>query len=105
LHPNTQRLLDIHPDGEHVRGVCVTKRVNVDGNTDFVSRYFAPWVGINEDPATGMQLDMSTHPPRTHCRFIALRACALLGACARPSHYARVSVVPTARREHDCALE
>ena len=30
----------------------------VDGNGreyDFVSRYFAPWNGINEDPVTGEQ--------------------------------------------------
>ena len=42
-----------------VRGVIVTVKGN---NTycnnqgeqfDFVSRYFAPWMGINEDPVTG----------------------------------------------------
>lgn len=33
-----------------VRGVMVTARGN---DTDFVSRFFAPFVGINEDPVTG----------------------------------------------------
>ncbi len=33
-----------------VRGVIVTARGN---DTDFVSRFFAPFVGINEDPVTG----------------------------------------------------
>ena len=38
-------------DGSEVRGVIVTLK---DGGTfDFQSRYFAPWVGIPEDPVTG----------------------------------------------------
>jgi predicted PhzF superfamily epimerase YddE/YHI9 len=39
-----------------VQGVIVTSRAHADTNYDFVSRYFAPQVGINEDPVTG-----STH--------------------------------------------
>jgi PhzF family phenazine biosynthesis protein len=35
---------------EHIRGVIVTARGD---RTDFVSRFFAPQTGINEDPATG----------------------------------------------------
>jgi PhzF family phenazine biosynthesis protein len=35
------------------RGVTVTARANSDSEYDFVSRYFAPWIGINEDPVTG----------------------------------------------------
>lgn len=34
------------------RGALVTARANRE-NLDFVSRYFAPWVGVNEDPVTG----------------------------------------------------
>jgi predicted PhzF superfamily epimerase YddE/YHI9 len=34
------------------RAVAVTSRSATSG-VDFVSRYFAPWVGINEDPVTG----------------------------------------------------
>lgn len=33
------------------RGVVVTAKSI--GDLDFVSRYFAPWVGVNEDPVTG----------------------------------------------------
>jgi predicted PhzF superfamily epimerase YddE/YHI9 len=34
------------------RGLIVTARSAQNG-VDFVSRYFAPWIGINEDPVTG----------------------------------------------------
>ena len=34
------------------RAVIVTSRSDTPG-FDFVSRYFAPWIGINEDPVTG----------------------------------------------------
>ncbi len=34
------------------RGIVVTSLSESD-NLDFVSRYFAPWVGVNEDPVTG----------------------------------------------------
>lgn len=34
------------------RGLIVTSRSDTPG-VDFVSRYFAPWIGINEDPVTG----------------------------------------------------
>jgi predicted PhzF superfamily epimerase YddE/YHI9 len=35
-----------------VRGVIVTAR-SATPQYDFVSRFFAPWAGINEDPVTG----------------------------------------------------
>ena len=35
-----------------VRGVMVTSRASAEG-IDFVSRFFAPAVGVNEDPVTG----------------------------------------------------
>ncbi|MGB1239686.1 MAG: PhzF family phenazine biosynthesis protein [Pseudomonadales bacterium] len=34
------------------RGVCLTCRADSD-EYDFISRYFAPWVGIDEDPVNG----------------------------------------------------
>ena len=34
------------------KGIIITARSNKPG-IDFVSRYFAPWIGINEDPVTG----------------------------------------------------
>jgi len=33
------------------RGVVVTSKGS--GEYDFISRYFAPWMGVNEDPVTG----------------------------------------------------
>ena len=35
------------------RGVIVTAKGDVDGDADFVSRFFAPRFGIDEDPVTG----------------------------------------------------
>ena len=35
-----------------IRAVIVTSVVEAPAY-DFVSRYFAPWIGINEDPVTG----------------------------------------------------
>jgi len=57
---NIQNLEKITPDYElllknisieELRGLIITSRDY--GENDFVSRYFAPWVGINEDPVTG----------------------------------------------------
>jgi PhzF family phenazine biosynthesis protein len=45
LSPNMARLTDLD-----LRGVVVTA---VGGHADFVSRFFAPKYGINEDPVTG----------------------------------------------------
>ena len=48
---------DVSPDFAllgtiEVRGVIVTSR-SASTDDDFVSRFFAPWAGINEDPVTG----------------------------------------------------
>ncbi len=34
-----------------VKGLAVT--AGIEGDYDFISRYFNPWAGINEDPVTG----------------------------------------------------
>jgi PhzF family phenazine biosynthesis protein len=47
LHPDFGRLASAD-----VRGVIVTARAD-DGAHDFVSRFFAPAVGVDEDPVTG----------------------------------------------------
>lgn len=47
LKPNITQLSEIP-----VRGVIVTAR-SANGGFDFVSRFFAPAVGVNEDPVTG----------------------------------------------------
>lgn len=51
LEPDFAALLAIES-----RGVSVTSRADAaaaEADYDFVSRFFAPWVGINEDPVTG----------------------------------------------------
>ncbi|MBW3695053.1 PhzF family phenazine biosynthesis protein [Vibrio sp. T187] len=52
-----QSLIDLQPNFGALknmtgRGVLVTVQSRLQ-ELDFVSRYFAPWVGINEDPVTG----------------------------------------------------
>jgi PhzF family phenazine biosynthesis protein len=47
LHPDQAALRRVQ-----VRGVIVTSRAN-NGSYDFVSRFFAPGVGVDEDPVTG----------------------------------------------------
>ena len=48
--PDVGQLPRLH-DGSEVRGIIVTLKDG--GKFDFQSRYFAPWVGIPEDPVTG----------------------------------------------------
>jgi PhzF family phenazine biosynthesis protein len=50
LRPNFDRLKSLKL-GEKLQGIIVTAKG--DGGYDFVSRFFAPWVGIDEDPVTG----------------------------------------------------
>lgn len=61
LSPNPKTLLELN-EGAEVRGVIVTLQGDLHQNRDnsrgaqeynFISRYFAPWVGIPEDPVTG----------------------------------------------------
>lgn len=47
ISPDFSRMLNLPG-----RGVIVTSLAK-DIHYDFVSRYFAPWVGVNEDPVTG----------------------------------------------------
>ncbi|AUI86329.1 phenazine biosynthesis protein PhzF [Vibrio azureus] len=52
-----QTLLNLQPNFDGLkqlpgRGVLITA-LSSDPHLDFVSRYFAPWVGVNEDPVTG----------------------------------------------------
>eukprot|EP01117_Protostelium_nocturnum_P009735 TRINITY_DN3480_c0_g2_i1.p1 TRINITY_DN3480_c0_g2~~TRINITY_DN3480_c0_g2_i1.p1 ORF type:complete len:334 (+),score=121.08 TRINITY_DN3480_c0_g2_i1:85-1086(+) len=58
LKPNFTKLMQVgFPDSTVVKGVIVTTRASIaepgEEAFDFVSRYFAPWVGIDEDPVTG----------------------------------------------------
>lgn len=51
LRPDLAKLGAIQVEG--VRGVIVTIQAQREEEHDFYSRYFAPWVGIPEDPVTG----------------------------------------------------
>ncbi|KAL7641717.1 UNVERIFIED_CONTAM: hypothetical protein RMT77_007590 [Armadillidium vulgare] len=61
LSPNPRTLLELY-DGNDIQGVIVTLQGDLHRNQDtsrglqeynFASRYFAPWVGIPEDPVCG----------------------------------------------------
>ncbi|XP_060051249.1 phenazine biosynthesis-like domain-containing protein isoform X2 [Erinaceus europaeus] len=55
LKVNAQNLLQVENTGK-VKGLIVTLKGKSDGQIpafDFYSRYFAPWVGVAEDPVTG----------------------------------------------------
>lgn len=55
LKVNTEPLPGIEKTGK-VRGLILTLKGEPGGQTapyDFYSRYFAPWVGVAEDPVTG----------------------------------------------------
>ncbi|RXG61215.1 hypothetical protein Avbf_08624, partial [Armadillidium vulgare] len=63
LSPNPRTLLELY-NGTEVQGVIVTLQGDLHRNQDssrgfqeynFASRYFAPWVGVLEDPVTGRQ--------------------------------------------------
>lgn len=51
LHPDAAALRDAAPDG-CVQGLVVTCRGD-NPRYDFLSRFFGPWMGIDEDPVTG----------------------------------------------------
>lgn len=51
------QLLELKPNFDELnelqgRGVVITAK-SESNDIDFTSRYFAPWVGVNEDPVTG----------------------------------------------------
>lgn len=50
LKPNFEMLKSLKFKSD-IKGICVTSRGNE--KYDFISRYFNPWAGINEDPVTG----------------------------------------------------
>ena len=75
-----------HPEGSIVRGVIVSvtgprqAEDAAEAGFDFQSRYFAPWVGIPEDPVTGSAHTVSAPymaailgddgtGPRGHCEL------------------------------------
>ena len=63
--PDNEKLLSLH-DGSVVKGLILTKKGRgSDYSTyDFVSRYFAIWNGIPEDPVTGKDFPNKVFPIR-----------------------------------------
>lgn len=60
IHVRNEELLSLKPDFERMKSIKMVDDVwgiiiTAEGHPpyDFVSRFFAPWVGINEDPVTG----------------------------------------------------
>jgi PhzF family phenazine biosynthesis protein len=56
--PRERAVRDLSPDlallrAVEARGVIVTAKADVGGRYDFVSRFFAPRSGVDEDPVTG----------------------------------------------------
>ncbi|CAN7948574.1 unnamed protein product, partial [Ixodes hexagonus] len=49
--PSPAQMLQLESSG-HIKGVTVTLKGD-GGRYDFMSRHFAPWYGIPEDPVTG----------------------------------------------------
>jgi hypothetical protein len=71
-------LLAIHPQGDVVSGIIITANSSdfVDNHGlpyDFVSRYFAVWSGVPEDPATGTEA-----PTDGRCSLFQARPIAVL---------------------------
>ena len=60
LAPSAEKFVELSTSGR-VRGVIVTLRGSAENGCvdetgrvyDFVSRYFMPWNGVNEDPVCG----------------------------------------------------
>ena len=66
LQPSIDSLVKIDQSaeiekGENVKGVILTFKDDSDSQYNFLSRYFAPWVGIPEDPVTGSAHTVLTH--------------------------------------------
>ncbi|PRP86196.1 phenazine biosynthesis-like domain-containing protein [Planoprotostelium fungivorum] len=57
LKPQFSTIMSNTYGSANVRGVIITTRASIadpeEQSFDFISRYFAPWVGIDEDPVTG----------------------------------------------------
>lgn len=50
LNPNFEMMKNVYSE-QGLKGVAVT--TSSEDKYDFVSRYFNPWAGVNEDPVTG----------------------------------------------------
>jgi PhzF family phenazine biosynthesis protein len=91
LKPKTDRMTSLESSGK-VRGVIIT--VKGSDKYDFASRYFAPWVGIAEDPVTG-----SAHTVLgPYWSRVLSKTCLNARQCSARGGDLRVTVRPTDRR-------
>ncbi|MFW5800355.1 MAG: PhzF family phenazine biosynthesis protein, partial [Spirochaetota bacterium] len=51
IKPDFNKMISNDIDSEGIKSVIIT--AESEGKYDFISRCFAPWEGINEDPVTG----------------------------------------------------
>ena len=54
ISPDPAAMMRLESSGK-VKGVILTTSGDANSKYDFVSRYFAPWNGIPEDPVTGIK--------------------------------------------------
>lgn len=82
---------------------CLTKRCDPDKDgCHFVSRCFAPWTGINEDPATGnkafLGFLLANCNKKTLQRLASMLAVAILGARLGQGASTRATALQEPRR-------
>lgn len=90
---------DISPDFNRlasVEDICTPKGILVtvassSGKEDFYSRFFAPWIGVNEDPVTGsahtvlMPFWSKYHPTKAGSKTLIGKQCSARGGVVRCS--------------------
>lgn len=124
LRRASPQLMEIHPEGDFVNGVVVTIHplepeeqgfTDENGESyDYALRYFAPWIGVDEHPATGCcsffekaqaLLSVASHrsgrlswakTSSTVCFFLQMRAPGLQAYPKRGAEF-RVSMEPNDR--------
>ena len=89
VYASEEEIMSIKPDFELLKKLdCLGIIISAPGDeADFVSRFFAPSVGINEDPVTGS----------AHSTLVPYWARAI-----KERHPARLSIVPAAAEEPFC---
>ena len=77
-------MMPVEGNNDFVRRVIITS-VSKCADVDFVSRYFAPWNGINEDPVTGsahtvlLPFWSKYHPTKAGCNTLVGKQCSKRG--------------------------
>lgn len=90
IEPNFDRMMAVEGNENFVRGIIITSVSKSDG-VDFISRYFAPWNGINEDPVTGsahtvlMPFWSKYHPTKEGSKTLVGKQCSKRGGILKCS--------------------